>query len=175
MKCANVFARLPVGINSIIEPNRADRQFVTQAGADRVMHVINSGLFGCGQEIARVIKQRALEFAIDRKSVFEIEDGEKFAADRVALWIAWAEVALAITAHSGGAAIEETFVDRYGRCFIRARVIERVDKAGARTEGEQRLLKPLLQRRDRLIFHHSRCERFRTEWQEVSKTSGAAG
>src|SRR5205823_11550797 len=112
MECADVFARLPVGINSIIEPNRADRQFVTQAPADRVMHVVNARLFGRGQEIAGIIKHRALEFAIDRKSVLDIEDGEKLTADRIAFWIVRTEIALAVTAHSSGAAIEEAFVDR---------------------------------------------------------------
>src|SRR5437867_3983906 len=120
MEGADIFARLPIGIESVIEPDGADRQFVTQAGAESVMHVVHARFFGCGQKISRVEKERPLQFAQNRKSVLDVENSEKLTADRVALWIMRPEVAFTIAAHGGGAAVEETLIDRDGGRFVRA-------------------------------------------------------
>src|ERR1044071_2745899 len=47
-------------------------------------------------------------------------------------------------------------------------------ETGARSKREKRLLKPALQRRERLIFHHAGRERFRTERQKIAEANRAA-
>src|SRR6266705_2298131 len=137
MERADIFARLPIGIKSIVEPDGTDWQFVTQAAAKRVMHVVYPRFLGCGQEISRVEKERALQLAQKRKSVLDVKDGKKLTADRVAFWIMRPKVAFAITAHGSGAAVEETFVDRNSGRLIRAGVVQRMNEPGARTDSEQ--------------------------------------
>src|SRR5437773_7157415 len=111
MKRAKVFSRRAIRVPSVIEPDRTDRQFVTQAAAERVAHVVNAGLFGSGKQVAGVKKECALKLAVNRKRVFDVEDGIEFAADRISFGIMRAEVALTETAHSGSATVEEPLVD----------------------------------------------------------------
>src|ERR1041384_784044 len=47
-------------------------------------------------------------------------------------------------------------------------------ETGARSKREKRLLKPALQRRERLIFHHAGREWFRTERQKIAEANRAA-
>src|ERR1051325_8420331 len=103
-----------------------------------------------------------------------MEHGEEFAADGIAFRIVRSEIALAVTAHGGRAAVEETFVDRDRSRLVRPAVIERMHETGARSKREKRLLKPALQRRKRLIFHHAGRERFRTERQKIAEANRAA-
>ncbi len=39
VKCTEIFEFVRVGIHTVIETNRADRQLVTQTGTDRVAHI----------------------------------------------------------------------------------------------------------------------------------------
>jgi len=171
---AKVFARLAIRIPSVIETDRSNRQLVTQAGAKGVTHVVNSGFLGRGKEIAGIEKQCALEFAVDRKCVFDIEDGVELAADRISFGIERAERALAETADAGRAAVEKALVNRERCWFIGTGVIERVNRAGAGPESERLLLKPALQRRRGLIFNNYRRQRFRPEGQEIRNAAGAS-
>src|SRR5947207_3612679 len=139
------------------------------------MHVVDSRLLGRGQKIASIVKEGALQFAKNRKSVLDIKDGEKLAADRVAFSIMRSEIALAITADGSGAAVEETFVDRDRGQFVRAGVVQRMNEPGTRAKCEKRLLKPALQRRLRLIFNDPRGERLGPEGKKISQARGAPG
>src|ERR1700720_3832041 len=78
VKRAEIFARLAIRIPSVIETDRADRQFVTQAGAETVTHVVHARLFGSGKKVAGIEEERALKLTINRKGVFHIKDREKF-------------------------------------------------------------------------------------------------
>src|SRR5437016_3467999 len=98
MKAAEIFAGRAIWIQAIAEPNRPDRQFVAQAAAERVTHVIHARLFGSGKKIARIEEERALQLTENRKCVFDIEDRIKLAADRISFWIEWPERPLAKTA-----------------------------------------------------------------------------
>src|SRR5438309_7943179 len=99
MKRAKVFARLAIRVPSVIEPDRTNRQFVTQAGAEAVAHVVHARLFGSGKKVAGVKEERALKLTINRKGVFHIKDREKFATDRISLRIRRAKLAFAETTH----------------------------------------------------------------------------
>ena len=107
MEGAGIFARARVGIVAVIEPDRADRQFVAQPDADGVTHVIEAGgdarkrVVRVRQQIAGVEKDRAEQFAINRESVFDIEDGEELAADGMIV-VVRAEVAFGEAAHRVG-------------------------------------------------------------------------
>src|SRR5437867_11717705 len=109
------------------------------------MHVVDSRLLGRGQKIASNVKEGALQFAKNRKSVLDIKDGEKLAANRVAFSIMRSEVALAITAVGSGAAVEETFVDRVRGQFVRVGVVLSMNEPGTCAKCEERLLIPALQ------------------------------
>src|SRR5205814_2200529 len=85
MERAEIFTVPRIGIDAIIEANRADRQLVAQARTDRVAHVVQAYVFRTRQEIARVGEDRALEFAKNRKTVFDIEHRIKFSANRMSV------------------------------------------------------------------------------------------
>src|SRR6266478_170736 len=106
MKRAKVFSRRAIRVPSVIEPDRTDRQFVTQAAAERIMHVVHTGFLGSGKQVAGVKKECALKLAVNRKRVLDIENRVEFAADRISFGIMRAEVALTETAHSGSATVK---------------------------------------------------------------------
>src|SRR5438094_8624204 len=174
MKRAKVFSRRFIGIPSVIETDRTDRQFVTQAAAERVTHVVNAGLFRSGKQVSGIKEQCALELTVNRKRVFDVEDRIEFAADRISFGIMRAEVALTETAHSGSATVEESLVDWKGRWLVRAGMVERMHDPDSCAESERRLLKPALQRGQRLIFNNSRGQRLRTERQKIRDPAGGA-
>ena len=147
MERAVVFVRVRVGIEAVIQSNRTDGQFVTQTDTERVTQIVEAGFFGRRQKISGIGKERALKLADNWKRVFDIEDGEKFAADGIAFGIVRTELALAKTAHGGGAAIKEAFVDWDFVWFGVTRGAERMNDAHARAESERGLLDPALQRR----------------------------
>ena len=64
MKRAKIFSRSFIGIPSIIETDRTDRQFVTQAAAERITHVVHTGFLGSGKQVAGVKKECALKLAV---------------------------------------------------------------------------------------------------------------
>ncbi len=98
MKCAKVFVFLRIGVKSVIEPDWADRQFVTQTESESVAHFVEAWMFGGRQKISGIEKRCALKLAVNRKRVFNIEDRVKFAADWISFRIERAEVALTKTA-----------------------------------------------------------------------------
>ena len=100
MKRTDVFTRLAVGIESIVEPNRADGQFVTQTDPESIVHVIDAGFLGGRQEIAGIKEERALQLSQNWEGVFYIKDGVKLAANRIAFWVVRPKVALAVAADS---------------------------------------------------------------------------
>src|SRR5436309_9371966 len=71
---AEIFELVRVRINTVVEANRADRQFVTQTSTNRIAHVVQPNVLGSRQEIASVSKYGALQFAENWKCVFNIED-----------------------------------------------------------------------------------------------------
>src|SRR5450755_3312897 len=134
---ANVFTGAPVGIVAVVKPDGTDREFVTQSQSYRVAHVIKTWIFGARQKIAGVKKRSALQFAVNRESVFHIEDGKELAANRI-VTVVWSEVALDEAANGGTAAIEESFVDRNVRDPICA--TQAVNDASPCTERQQRAM-----------------------------------
>jgi len=86
---ANVFTCAPVWIVAVVKPDGTDREFVTQSQPNRVAHVIETcghtgkRILGARQKIAGVKKRSTLQFAVNRESVFYIEDSEEFAANRI--------------------------------------------------------------------------------------------
>src|SRR5437588_12358521 len=137
MKRAKVFSRRFIGIPSVIETDRTDRQFVTQAAAERITHIVHTGLLGSRKQVAGVKEQCALELAVNRKRVFDIEDGIKFATDRISLRIRRAKLAFAKTAHRGRSAIKKALVDWQRGRLVRAGMVERMNDPGARAESER--------------------------------------
>src|SRR5205814_8802996 len=59
---------------SVIETDRTDRQFVTQAAAERITHVVHTGFFRSGKQVAGVKKECALKLTVNRKRVLDIEN-----------------------------------------------------------------------------------------------------
>src|SRR4029077_9443522 len=94
-----VFAR--IGIDAVIEANRADGKFVAQAGADAVAHVVETGIVCVGEEVAGIDKKGTLQFAIKWKGIFHFKNGVDPPADRKTMAIMRAELALAETSHGG--------------------------------------------------------------------------
>lgn len=136
MERAEIFVGARVGVHSIIESNWTDWQLVTQTSTNRVAHVVQPNVLGAGQQIASVSKYGALQLAENWECVFNIEDGEKFSADRMTVIVVRAEIALGETPHGRGTPIEKTFIDGNGRCFVGAAVGQRMDNATARTERD---------------------------------------
>src|SRR6476659_2407156 len=87
---AEIFKLARVRIHTVVEANRADRQFVTQTSTNRVAHIAKPNVLRGRQQIASVGKHGALQFAENWECVFNIEDRKKFSADRVAVIIVWA-------------------------------------------------------------------------------------
>src|SRR3984893_16660521 len=137
MKGAEVFSRLAIWVPSVIESNRTDRQFVTEAAAEPVAHVVHAGFFGSGKQVAGVKEQCALELTVNWKRVFDIEDRIEFAANRISFRIVRAEIAFAKTTHGGGASVEKSFINGQRRRLIRTGIVKRMDKARARAERER--------------------------------------
>src|SRR5207253_2214294 len=108
MKRAKVFSRRFIGIPSVIETDRTDRQFVTQAAAERITHVVHTGLFRSRKQVSGIKEQCALELAVNRKRVLDIENRVEFATDRISLRIRRAKLAFAKTTHGGGAAVKKS-------------------------------------------------------------------
>src|ERR1700719_3146076 len=126
MKRAKIFPRLAVRVPSVIQPDRTDRQFVAQSAAERVTHVVHARLFGSGKQIAGIKKERTLELAVNRKRIFDIEDGVEFAADWISLGIVRSEIAYAETANAGGAAVKEALVNRERGRLVWTGMIQRM-------------------------------------------------
>src|SRR6476620_3742280 len=106
-----IFELVRVRIHTVVETNRADRQFVTHTSTNRVAHITQPNVLGGRQQIASVGKHGALQFAENRECVFHVEDRKKFSANRMTVIIVRAEFALAETADRCGSAIEKPFVD----------------------------------------------------------------
>src|SRR5438874_12632167 len=120
MKRAKVFSRRFIGIPSVIETDRTDRQFVTQAAAERITHVVHTGFFRSGKQVAGVKKECALKLTVNRKRVLNIENRVEFATNRISLRIRRAKLAFAKTAHRGRSAIKKALVDWQRGRLVRA-------------------------------------------------------
>src|SRR5262249_51691721 len=127
MKRAEVFELVRVGIDSIIETNRADWQFVPQTSANRVAHIVQANVCGCRQNIAAGREDGALIFAEYGEGVLDIENREEFTADWMAVIVVRAKVAFAKTAYRCSATIEESFIDREFDRFIGAAGCKRMN------------------------------------------------
>lgn len=136
MERAEIFVGARVGVHSIIEPNWTDWQLVTQTSTNRVAHVVQPNVLGAGQQIASVSKYGALQLAENWECVFNIEDGEKFSADRMTVIIVRAEIALAETTYCCCPAVKKTFVDWNFRRFAGAAGGKRMDNAGTCAERD---------------------------------------
>src|SRR5690349_5945725 len=60
MKRAHVFMLARIWVHPVIEPDRPDGKFVTQACADRIAHVIETGFIRIGKQVAGIEKNRTL-------------------------------------------------------------------------------------------------------------------
>src|SRR5439155_804496 len=134
MEGAEIFACARIGIDAVIEANRAHRQLVAQARAYGVAHIVETNIFRRRQKITRISKYGALKFSKNRKGVFDIKHGKEFSADRMTMIIVGSKIAFAETAHGCSAAIEKTFVDRDGRRFAGTASCKRMDHPNARAE-----------------------------------------
>src|SRR6266446_10878237 len=94
-----VFTGATVWVVTVVKPDGADRESVAQSQSNRVAHVIKPWILGARQEIAGIKKRSALQFAVDWERVFHIEDGEEFAAGRIAI-VVRSEVSLGKAANS---------------------------------------------------------------------------
>src|SRR5437762_1596475 len=99
MKRAEIFMRVRVGIDSVVKTDRTDRQFIAQSRADSVAHIVEAGFFRGGQQIARIGENRSLQFAEERKRVFNIENRIKFAPERMTPVVMRPEIPLTKTSH----------------------------------------------------------------------------
>src|ERR1043166_6163239 len=117
MERAYILIGAIVGIVTVIEPDRAERQFIAETDADRVTHVLKPGrnrverIGRIRQEITGVEENRAEKFPVNREDVFDVEDREKLAPDGMPV-VMRTEVALGEAADGGAAAVEKAFVDR---------------------------------------------------------------
>src|ERR1017187_10305797 len=132
---ANVFTGAPVGIVAVVKPDGTDREFVTQSQSYRVAHVIKTWIFGARQKIAGVKKRSALQFAVNRESVFHIEDGKELAANRI-VTVVWSEVALdeAVNGASPCAERQQSATVRLPRLWLAADRLEICETSGAPDE-----------------------------------------
>src|SRR5947208_16529329 len=136
MERAEILVFVRIGIDAVIEADRADGEFVAQAGADAVTHVTETGIVCVGEQVAGIDKNGALQFAIKWKGIFDVENGVGLAADRKTMAIMRAEFALAETAHSGAAAVEETLVN-WNCGDVAGAFVKRPNHTGAGAELEQ--------------------------------------
>jgi hypothetical protein len=114
MERAGVFIDPRIGIDAVIETDRADGQFITQPYAHRIAHVVETWFFRCREQIARVREQRALQFAENWKGVLDIKDGEKFTSDWMTFWVMWTEIPITKASHGVASPNEKTLID--GNC-----------------------------------------------------------
>src|SRR6266571_8280832 len=145
MKRAEIFARMSIGIITIVRAHRTDRQFVAQADPHPVTHVAEPGLTCLGQKITGIDEKRALQFSINRKGVFRVHDREKFTANRVIAPVVRPEIALPKTAHGRAATIEKSLIDRNGQRLADSARVERIDDSTASAERERATFEPPLQ------------------------------
>src|ERR1700737_966217 len=110
MERALIFTRSLIGIDPVVETNRTDGQSIAQTTADGVTHIPQPRVFGGRQKISGIGKEGALKLAENREGIFGIEDGEKFAAERIAILIERPEFALAEASHGRAAAVEKALV-----------------------------------------------------------------
>src|SRR5205814_6406624 len=75
VKRPEIFELARVRIHTVVEANRADRQFVTQTPTNRVAYVAQPNVLGRRQQIAGVSKYGALQFTENWECIFNIEDG----------------------------------------------------------------------------------------------------
>ena len=136
MERAEIFVAMTIGINSVIETDRPDRQLIAKAATNPVTHVAQSRIFRAWQQIAGIGKERALQFAKNRKGVLGVKHRLKFAADWMALAIVRAKIALGETSHGGVPTIEKTLVDRNLSRFARTAGGKRMNHANTRAEGK---------------------------------------
>jgi hypothetical protein len=87
VKRAEILELARVRIYTVVETNRADRQFVTQTPTNRVPHIAQPNVLGSRQQIASVGKHGALQFTENRECVFHVEDRKKFSANRMTVII----------------------------------------------------------------------------------------
>src|SRR5262245_30311152 len=87
MKRAEIFERVRIGIDAVVETDRTDRQFVTQPRADGVAHVVHANIFRAWEKIARIGENRHLQFTENWERVFDIEHGIEFSTDGMAMII----------------------------------------------------------------------------------------
>src|ERR1700756_2993357 len=175
MERAEIFELVRVRIYTVVEANRADGQLVTQTSANRIAHVVQPNVLGAWQQIASVSKHGALQFAENWECVFNIEDGEKFSANRMTVIIVRAKIAFAEAAYCCCSAVEKPFVDRKGGCLVGAAAGKRMNNAATRTKGDRRLVDPSLETTlDRLICNHTGRERFWSKRKIVADAHRAA-
>src|SRR5215468_99599 len=175
MKRTEIFELVRVGIHTVVEANRADRQFVTQTRANSIAHVVEPNVLGAGQQVASVSKHGALQFAENWECVFNIEDSEKFSANRMTVIIVRAKIAFAEAAYRCCSAVEKPFVDRKGGCLVGAAAGKRMNNAATRTKRDRRLVDPSLETTlDGLICNHTGRERFWSKRKIVADAHRAA-
>src|SRR5437879_13509452 len=97
MERAEILVFVRIGIDAVIEADRADGEFVAQAGADAVTHVAETGIVCVGEQVAGLDKNAALQFAIKWKGIVDVENGVELVADRKAMASSQPEVAAAET------------------------------------------------------------------------------
>src|SRR5436305_1154055 len=93
---------------------------------------IENGNGGRRKQVTGIDKNGALQFTVNWKGIFHIENGIKFSPKRVTSVIMRAEIAFAEAAHGGAATIKETFVDWNCR-DVGGSFLQRPDQAGAGT------------------------------------------
>src|SRR6266576_5631243 len=134
MKRAEILERTRIRIDAVIETNRADRELVAQASAYRITHVIQTNIFRRWQKVAGIHKDCALQFPENWERVLDVEYGIEFSTDGMTVIIVRAEIALAETPYSCGAAIIKAFVDRNRSRFVGAAGCKRMNNARASAE-----------------------------------------
>src|SRR4030095_282281 len=128
VKCTEIFILAAVGIDTVIEEDRADRKGVAQPHTEGVTHVADTQ-FRVTAKIAGVGEDGPLQSASDRKGQLGIEHGEELATERMSLVVLRSQIPLGETAHGRRTAIEESDIDR--DAFIHG-----LDQPGPRTESE---------------------------------------
>ena len=175
MERAEIFIGVRIGIDAVIEANRADRQFVAQARAYGIAHIVKANILRAWQKVPGISEYGALQFSENRESVFDIKDGKEFSTHRMTVIIVGTKITFGETAHCCRAAIEKTFVNGNGSRLLGAAGCERMNNAGTRTKCDRGLAKPALQRcAGRLIFNYTRRERFGSKWKIVTDAHRAS-
>src|SRR5690242_11184617 len=92
------------------------------------------------KQVTSIDKDRALQFTINWKGIFNVEDGVKFSTERVTAVIMRPEITFVEAAHGGAPAIKKTFVDWNG-VDVAGAFVERSNQSGAGTEFQKRFAK----------------------------------